>query len=217
MRSLSVVLIASVCLMVVASGYIIDPPIPVPRVPYGILYNKPASPRAAVLLEVFIGVHCPDSLAAWPILKQVSAHYGPEKLDLLVHQLPLPYQRNSYLGTQGLYVIQNNLPDKVFNYIEANLENYSTFSTANTAAKSEVEVLDILADLAVASTGIDKDLFKSQIGSYRSYTTGAWKYAVKRGNAAVPSYFVNGVELGVGNNRPTFSNWVRFLDPLINN
>jgi hypothetical protein len=48
MRSLSVVMVASAYLIVIATGYIIDPPIPVPRTAYGILYNKPASPRPAV-------------------------------------------------------------------------------------------------------------------------------------------------------------------------
>lgn len=36
------------------------------------------------------------------------------------------------------------------------------------------------------------------------------------GIAAVPVFFVNGVELGVGNNKPTFDDWITFLDPIIN-
>jgi len=61
-----------------------------------------------VKLEAFIEVHCPDSRAAWPILKSVAAYYGADKLQLVVQQLPLPYHRNAFLATQvsGSIMIQ---------------------------------------------------------------------------------------------------------------
>ena len=37
----------------------------------------------------------------------------------------------------------------------------------------------MLADIAVNSTGIDKNLFKSQIGTKRTYTVSVWKFGVK--------------------------------------
>lgn len=207
----------AVFLVVVASatGYVIDPPSPVPSTTPGIVFNPSATP-ARVRLEVFIEVHCPDSRDAWPILKSVAQHYGADKLELLVQQLPLPYHRNAFLGTQGVFVIRDNAPDRVFDYIEANLANWANFSTGSTVDKTETEVLDMLADLAVTSTGIDRTLFTSSIGSYRSYTVTLWKFGVRRAVAAVPVFFVNGVELGVGNNKPTFDDWITFLDPIIN-
>jgi len=208
-------LVAALCgFVAMVNGYVISPPIPVLSTTPGLVFN-PAATRPAVQLEVFIEVHCPDSRNAWPIMKSLAAHYGSDKLELVVQQLPLSYHRNAFLATQGLYVIRDQLPDKVFDYIEANLENLAEFSTSSTVNKTETEVLDSLANLAVISTGIDKTLFVSSIGNYRSETIAVWKFAVKRSNAAVPVFFVNGVELGVGNNRPTFEDWVEFLDPII--
>ena len=43
---------------------------------------------------------------------------------------------------QGVYVIRDQVPDKVFDYIEANLANLTNFSTANTVDKTETEVLE---------------------------------------------------------------------------
>jgi sRNA-binding regulator protein Hfq len=207
----------AVLLIVVAmtTGYVIHPPSPVPPTTPGIVYNPSAIP-ARVRLEVFIEVHCPDSRDAWPIMKSVAQYYGAEKLELLVQQLPLPYHRNALLATQGIFVIRDSAPDKVFDYIEANLQNWANFSTASTVNKTETEVLDSLADLATTSTGIDKTLFKSSIESFRSYTVMLWKYGIRRAVAAVPVFFVNGVELGIGNNKPTFDEWITFLDPIVN-
>jgi hypothetical protein len=197
-------------------GFLIEPPCPVPDTEPGLAYGVSAPATPAVKLEIFIEVHCPDSLAAWPIMKAVSDHYTTSRLNLVVHQLPLPYHRNSFLATQGIYLIQEQIPNKVFDYIEANLANWSNFSTANTVNKTETEVLNNLADLAVASTGIDKALFTSNIGLYRSYTVAVWKYGVRRNVAATPTFFTNGVELGIGTAIPSYDDWITFLDPIIN-
>lgn len=191
----------------------IDPPIPIDYTEPGIRY-KPGPTRPTVSLEIFIELNCPYSEAGLPIVQQVAEYYGSAQLDLIVHELPLPYHRNGFLSTQGLYLIEANLPETTFAYIEAVLARNSDFSTANTVNKTETEVLDMLADIAVSATGVDKSFFISEIGNYRTQTINAWKYAVKRNQAGTPSYSVNGVDL-VGES-PTFEDWIAFLDPLIN-
>lgn len=191
----------------------IAPPIPVDNTEPGIRY-RPAPTRPKVSLEIFIELNCPYSEEGLPIVQQVADYYGSSQLDLIVHELPLPYHRNGFLCTQGLYLIEANLPETTFAYMEAVLARNSDFSTANTFNKTEAEVLDMLADIAVSSTGVDKTFFTSQIGNYRTQAIHAWKYAVKRNQAGTPSYSVNGVDL-VGES-PTFDDWIAFLDPLIN-
>jgi len=198
-----------------ALAYEITPPIRVPDTEPGIRYN-PSSVLPPVKLEVFIEIHCPDSLAAWPILKSVQEHYGSTKLDLVVQQLPMPYHRNAFLATQGVYLIEKELPNEVFHYMEANMQNWLNFTTASTVDKTDTEVLDMLADLAVASTGISKNLFVSTIPHYSVETVVVWKYGVRRAVAATPTFFTNGVELGCGTNIPTKDDWIKFLDPIIN-
>lgn len=191
----------------------IDPPYPVRDTEPGIRYN-PVEPRPKVKLTIYIDLNCPYSMEAMPVVKNVSNHYGSDRLDLVVQQLPLPYHRNAFLCTQGLYVIRDQLPDKVFEYIEAVLARYSDFSTANTVDKSQTEVLSLLADVAVASTGIDRTVFTSNIGRYASEVVAVWKYATSNRKSGTPSYQVNGIDLV--NADPTFDDWIAFLDPLVN-
>jgi len=194
----------------------ISPPIPVQDTEPGIRY-APVDPPPTVQWEIFIETLCSDSAAAWPILKQVQANYGSNRLDLLVQQTTLPYHRNAQVSTQGIFVIQNWDATQVFNYIEAMLAANSQFSTANTVDKTETQVIDEIADVAVTATGIDKNLFIANIGTHRSYTTSLWKTANKRGVSGTPTYFVNGVDVVVGTNFvPSYDEWIAFFDPIIN-
>lgn len=45
---------------------------------------------AQVKLEVFLDWMCPYSASFWPPVKQLVAHYGESKLQLIVHLFPLP-------------------------------------------------------------------------------------------------------------------------------
>jgi protein-disulfide isomerase len=193
----------------------IAPPIPVQPVEQGTRY-LPSDPAPPVQVEIFVSLSCSDSYAAWPILKQVQANYGSNQLDVVFQQTTLPYQRNAQVSTQGFFVIQNWNPALVFDYAEAVLAAYSQFSTSATVDKTETQVIDELADIAVTSTGIDKNLFISEIGNHRSYTTAAWKYASKRNVAGTPTFFVNGVDVVVGTNFvPSYDEWIAFFDPII--
>lgn len=176
-------------------------------------------PRPQVLLEIFIDLNCPDSLAGWPIVKDVQAHYGNDVVDLVLQQVPLPYHRNGFLSSQGLFVIRDEAPDFIFEYTETILANYQDFLTANTVNKTETEVLEHLAFLAFVSTEIDQNLFISQIGTKRAETVAVWKYAAKRHAAGTPTFFVNGVDIGLaaGISVPSFDDWITFLDPIVFN
>jgi len=197
------------------ANYTITPPIPVGTTTPGIRY-MPATPRPSVVLEIFIDLHCPDSQEAWPVLKQVQSYYGTRRLDLVVQQMPLPYHRHAFLATQGMYAIQNSsVSANLFNYIEESLAMWSDFGTTNTANLTETEVTDMIADMAVRVTGVDKTHFIADIPLYRNATRAAWKYAAKRGVAVTPVFFLNGVELGIGISEPTYEEWIAFLDPIV--
>lgn len=199
----------------VEASFEIKPDIAVPSIAHGIRY-LPSTPRPAVLLEMFLEIYCTDSEHEWGIIKQVQQHYGTNKLDVEVHQYPLPYHRNAFLGTQGLYLIHNSsVSNKVFDYMEESLRLAKNFSTAATAEMTELEVLDFMGDMANRVTGINKAEFTGNINNYIAITRGAWKFGAKRGVAVTPTFFVNGVELGIGTGVPTYEDWITFLDPII--
>ena len=56
----------------------------------------------SVRLEAFIELICSDSLAAYPVLRQVSEYYG-DQVDVVLHQLVLPYHRQAWIVTQVGY------------------------------------------------------------------------------------------------------------------
>ena len=70
MYHLGVALLASV-----VTGHIITP-IPVMKTDPGVRYNA-TSTGAPIRLDVMLEPVCPDSVIAWPQLKQTAAHYGP--------------------------------------------------------------------------------------------------------------------------------------------
>ena len=65
----------------------------------GIRYDDGGS-ESQVLLEAFLECLCSDSEYAWPILKNVSEHYGTD-LALVIHQSPLPYHRHGFFSHSG--------------------------------------------------------------------------------------------------------------------
>jgi hypothetical protein len=208
-------LVLTVILCGVHAGFDIKPDIPVPSINHGLRY-LPASPRPRVILEFFYEVHCSDSERGWGVMKSLQQHYGADKLDLVLQHYVLPYHRNAFLGTQGIYLILNStVSDRVFAYIEESLRMNQNYTTAATIAMTETEVLDMMADMAHRVTGIDKTEFTSNINNYIAATRIAWKYGAKHGVAATPTYFVNGVELGIGTSVPTYDDWITFLDPII--
>jgi 2-hydroxychromene-2-carboxylate isomerase len=204
------------CLAGIVVSDPIAPPIPVQNIEPG-TRHLPADPRPDVQLEIFVSLNCGDSFAEWPIVKEVQAYYGSDRLDVVFQQTTLPFQRNTQISTQGFFTVEQWDPTQAFPYAEAVLAAYNQFSTSNTVDKTETQVIEELADIAVATTGIDRDLFVSDIVNHRSYTTAIWKYANKRGVAGTPTFFVNGVDVVVGTNFvPSFDEWVAFFDPIIN-
>ena len=78
----------------------IVPPIPTLSEDQGIRYPLNATSRGKVKIEAFIELLCPDSRAAYPVLKRVAEHYGEENVELVFHQMTLPYHRNAFIATQ---------------------------------------------------------------------------------------------------------------------
>ena len=74
-------------------------PIPV-LVPAPGLVLGAGSRSSRVVVEAFLETNCPDSRRAWPELNAVAEHYTTGDVAVIVHQVPLPYHRNSMICTQ---------------------------------------------------------------------------------------------------------------------
>jgi len=197
-----------------AACYLIAPPIPVATPEPGFRYNPSTGPDPSVKLEMFIDLNCNDSYTAWPVLLKVANHYGNARLDLVIKMLPMPYHRNAFLSTQGLYVVQAEAPSKVFSFIDAMLTNNHFFITSNTVNKTETQVREMLADIAVTSSGVNRGRFISELDYYRPQVIQHWKYSIRRLNSGTPAYSVNGVDAAI-TGYPVYEDWIAFLDPIV--
>ena len=74
-------------------------PIPVFTPPPGWVLGSDHS-NAAVVLEVFLDLACPDSARTWPMLHDLREAYLDEDLRIIVHTYELPYHRNAYTLSQ---------------------------------------------------------------------------------------------------------------------
>jgi len=200
-----------------STAHLIIPPTQIWAPEPGTWYNPENYPAASVTIEAFLELNCPDSLEAWPQLKMVYEHYAGQ-VNLLVHQIPLPYHRNAYLCTQGYYLVRDQDAASLWMYMETVLNNYQQFSTGNTRNMTETQVLDQLATLAASSTNLDREFFISNIynAEYTGTTWNDYKYAQKRGAAGTAWYVVNGVNLEISASvSVTYEDWVRFIDELL--
>ena len=90
---LFIVILSGSCISILAI------PIPIQKPEPGTRYDQ-NSVGAQVKLEVFVDLHCSDSAAVWPELKAIYQSYGRDKVDLIIHQFPLPYHQYAYIASQ---------------------------------------------------------------------------------------------------------------------
>lgn len=56
----------------------------------------------------------------WPVLLQLAKHYGPQRLQLIAANFPLPYHHNAFFASQGAVIVtdlaKNN--SKFWDYVQ---------------------------------------------------------------------------------------------------
>jgi len=187
--------------------------LPIPRTPDGFSLGDP---NAQVTFELFGDTMCPDTKFAYPIVRQVVASYGPEKMRFVFHALSLPYTHNSMLTNQGIWVVANRNSSNVFKYIEAIFANQDSFWNRVTADLTTNEVIAAIAKVALQANTIesvsdfitgmaDEDIYYAAVGS--------WKYIVSRAVTDTPTFFVNNIRVEADFTW-TVEDWKSVLDPL---
>lgn len=186
--------------------------VPIPTRPDGFLYGS--SSRGVVVLEGFFDLMCPDTSAAWPVVKQVADHYGPSKLQFLFHTFPLPYHHNSYYANQGAHVVAASNASAVYQWMEAVFAAQDSFGNAPTAGMTANEVISKFADLAASTTGIAALKFIAGINDPNMDwdTRVSWKYGCSRYVSGTPTFVINGVQVSADPSW-TLQQWMQLLDP----
>lgn len=182
------------------------------------MYKRQTGGNDITQLETFFDLTCPDCKAAWPNVKQVADYYGPEKLTVRVHTLPLPYHRQAFPAAQAATAIGAQKESDFFVWLEAVFNVQDKFYNANSMNMSANDVNSAYALLASKTLAIDVAKVNDWLSLTSSYNEDArvsWKYAAFRGITGTPGFLVNGVAVNADPSW-TLAEWRQVLDPLIN-
>lgn len=177
----------------------------------------------ATTVDMFIDFQCSDSKTAWPIIKQVVAHFSQlgKELRVNVWNMPLPYHFQAFLAAQSGQVVVN-VTGNASSYLEfadACFAHQNEFLNGPTEKMNRTEIVHIFADLAYKCCEIDPLTF---LGAFYSADSNAnemarieWKRSAALGIHGTPQYMVNGVHVPLADESWTVDNWVELLDPIV--
>ncbi|XP_064613301.1 uncharacterized protein LOC135477077 [Liolophura sinensis] len=191
--------------------------VPIPKRPLGYVY-KGVAPTAPVNIEFFLDLICPDSKAAFPVLKAVGDHYGGS-VRIAAIPFPLPYHRNAFLAAKGIHVV-NNLTngdmDKVYLWMANVFQYQAKFGEAlnyNLPENDTVGQFSAIATTMGLSGATFEDLLTNN-SDLDFNTRIEWKYACTRGVAGTPWFTINGVPVPADASW-SVSDWIKVIDPLL--
>ncbi|PVD31549.1 hypothetical protein C0Q70_06962 [Pomacea canaliculata] len=154
--------------------------VPIPPRHAGFVYRCGHN-NAPIHFDLYIDLTCSDSLVAFPTVRKVADHYGPDKLRLTTFLFALPYHRNAYATTKvtGAHAVdiitRGNLTYTWFATVFNNIASLTDSATRNL---TDIDVLNRLVSLASA-IGVPDVQFRQQIVSnlVSSLARNGWKYA----------------------------------------
>lgn len=185
---------------------------PVPKKSQSGFPYKANHEDAKVVIDFFVDLTCPDSKAAYPVMKQVAEFYGDD-VNLKTFMFPLPYHRSSYLACQGAFAFDSFNSKLTYNWINHIFDHQSTLYNGATANLGDDEILGILRSFA-ESLGMKSDDFTKRFVLASGDIRVQWKYGCTRGVYGTPMAFVNGVDVNMKRNW-SFEDWVKVIGPLI--
>jgi len=191
---------------------------PIPQRPDGfpLLVSAPAS--SPVVLDAFFDLLCPDSAAAWPVVKQVVAAY-PTQLYFLMHTFSLPYHTNAFIANQGAHVVDRHTMHNltaVAAYADLIFSVQAAFFNAATKDKTITQVIAALATNVEQAGLLSASDFTAGIADtdINMDTRISWKYGCSRGITGTASFLLNGVFVPADGSW-TLDQWKAIIDPLL--
>jgi len=191
--------------------------VPIPTRPDGYaLGTGPAT--SPVVVDAFFDLLCPDSKAAWPVVKSVIAAY-PENLYFLLHTFPLPYHTNAFIANQGLHVIDHATSHNrtaLLAYTDLLFQTQAAFYNAPTMNQTINQVISNLATTVEQSGILSAKAYTAGIANsdINEETRISWKYTCSRAVVGTPTFFLNGVYISADSSWKV-ADWKSVIDPII--
>jgi len=175
---------------------------------------------AALQLEAYVDLLCPDSAGAWPKMKELKQHYGDD-LNLIVQIMELPYHRNTHEMAIATQVLASEYKDvEMFDWFTAMFKGQETWYNSNSANCTQTDVQMEISTFVVEQMKLKTTAiaFYSQ-QTDRTYDLMArtmWKHCTFRTVSGTPSFFVNDVVMTSDPNvQWTTDDWIKFLDGIL--
>lgn len=137
----------------------------VPQKELGFVYGK-GEPGAKVKLAAYIDLTCPKSKRALSTLVNVADKYEPSRVQLKVYLFSLPHHRHSHTISKAARVLslyKSPLGATVYDWFNAVYSNINSLTTDATVKKTDIKVLNFLAELARNVSAIPEEDFKDGV------------------------------------------------------
>ena len=210
--------VLSSLLVLCALAFVSHAQVPIPNRPDGYALSLTAPATAPVVLEAFFDLLCPDSKAAWPVVKQLLEHY-PQSVYFLMHTFPLPYHTFSFLANEGAHVMDaltGGNTTAVRAYTDLLFDVQEAYYNPVTLNQSTTQVVERLAK-DVQSVYPDNGAFLKRMnspGDINGETRISWKYGCSRAITGTPTFLLNGVYIDADASW-ALSDWQSVIDPLL--
>jgi len=209
MKLLSVLVVACVAI----AGALAQTPIPTNPGDNGFAIGNIDAP---VVIDGFFDLLCPDCAATWPTVKQVLQAYGTKQLRLNFHTFPLPYHTYAFYANQGLHIVQDYAPTKIWAYADMMFDQQSNFWNPINMDNTTTSIINAMSALVESNKILDAATFKAGLlnDTINEDTRISWKYGTSRGVTGTPTFFANGVMISADPSW-SLSDWQSLINSIL--
>lgn len=172
---------------------------------------------ANIQIDLFVDVQCPYSAKAWPVVREVMTHYGPEAIGIKVHMMVLSNHRQSWDVTLGLFGLAGDDDDKFMQFLSFLYDRQERYFNGAFADRTHNDLKLLVAQLGEEFDGTPKERMAAFLADDAVYAAAKQpgRYAALRGVWSTPTIFVNDSERSDIGSSSALSDWRVLLDPLL--
>jgi len=180
-----------------------------PSRPFGYVLGNDSAP---IHLDAYFDFMCPFSAAAYPTMKALMSHYGPQTLKFTLYNYFLPYHHNAYFAAQTGAVVYT-LGKDFWKFVDIIFANQATWFNQVSLNMTGNSVISGMASLAV-QCGVDMNDFMNQFYIVDINLRASYSSMASRGIYGSPLFYINGA-FQWQDSTTTLQQWQTIIDNLI--
>lgn len=188
-------------------------PIPLARKPSGAFTGSRTAP---VQVEIFLDVQCPYSAKAWPVIRQLAAHYG-EAIGLSVNLMVLSNHRQSWDVTLGLFGLAGGDDARFLDFLTFLYQQQERFWNGQFADRTHNDLKSLVGELGREFDGTDPERMAELLNDTAVFAAAKepGRYAALCGVWSTPTIFINNSERSDLGSSSALGDWQTLIDPLL--